>query len=59
MNDTTVAEPAKLSEMLDARRKSPPFFIRLTGDNGFEIMLGIGGDLGCVHIVEVMASRRI
>jgi hypothetical protein len=49
MNGTVVAECAKLSEMLDARRNNPPFFIRLSGANGYEIMVGIGGDVGCVQ----------
>jgi hypothetical protein len=49
MNDVAVASKRQLSDLLQARRSNAPFLARLTGDNGFEIMVGIGGEVGCVQ----------
>jgi hypothetical protein len=49
MNGVEIAEVGKLVELLNARRKRPPFLARLSGDNGFELMLGIGSNVGCVQ----------
>ena len=49
MNRTVIGSSAQLSELLDGRRNNAPFFVRLSGDNGFEIMTGIGGNVGCVQ----------
>jgi hypothetical protein len=49
MNGTVIAESGKLEELLNWRRNKPPFFIRLSGANGYEIMVGIGGEVGCVQ----------
>ncbi len=49
MNRTVVGSGAQLSELLDSRRNNAPFFARFSSDNGFEIMVGIGGNVGCVQ----------
>jgi hypothetical protein len=49
MNGVEIAESALLTELLDRRRNNPPFFGRFSGDNGFELMIGFGGDFGCVQ----------
>jgi immunity protein Imm1 of predicted polymorphic toxin system len=48
-NGTTIAEKAKLAELLDSRRNEPPFIAELSGDNGYHIEFGIGGDVGFVQ----------
>ena len=45
----TVIDGVKLAELLDGRRKKPPFLARLSGENGFELMIGIGGNVGCAQ----------
>lgn len=49
LNGAIISEAAKLSEILEERKNYPPFFIRLSGDNGFQIIIGIGGNVGCVQ----------
>jgi hypothetical protein len=49
MNGTIIASSIKLSELLDDRRNNAPFLARISSDHGFEIMVGIGGDVGCVQ----------
>jgi len=42
-------EREKLLELLTRRRKKPPFLACLAGENGFELMVGIGEKVGCVQ----------
>jgi hypothetical protein len=49
MNGAAIASKEALSDVLEARRFNSPFLARLWGDNGFEIMVGIAGDVGCVQ----------
>ena len=49
MNDVAITSKKELSDLLRARRYNAPFFARLSGDNGFEIMIGIAGKVGCVQ----------
>jgi hypothetical protein len=49
MNGAVIAEGGPLLELLNNRRSAPPFVARFSGDNGFKIMVGIGGDVGCVQ----------
>jgi hypothetical protein len=48
-NGAIIAEGAKPAELLEGRRKKPPFLARLSADNGFELMIGIGGNFGCAQ----------
>jgi hypothetical protein len=49
MNGAVITGSAELDDLLNARRKSAPFLARFSGDNGFRIMTGIVGALGCVQ----------
>jgi hypothetical protein len=49
MNDVAIASEKELSDLLRARQYNAPFIARLSGDNGFEIMVGIAGQVGCVQ----------
>ena len=53
LNSTVVAGRAELIELLDARRNNAPFFARFSCDNGFQIMMGVGRDLGCAQYSSV------
>ena len=43
MNCTLIAGNEALSELLDKRRKNAPFIAELSADNGYQLMIGIGG----------------
>ncbi len=49
MNGAVIANGGQLSELLNGRRSNPPLFIRLSGSNGYEMMVGIGVEVGCVQ----------
>jgi hypothetical protein len=49
MNDTIIADEAKLAELLNKRRNEPSFLAELSDDKGYHIEFGIGGDIGCVQ----------
>lgn len=49
MNGAVVTGEAKLTELLDLRRNEAPFIAELSGDNGYHIEFGIGGDAGFVQ----------
>ncbi len=49
MNDIAITSKKELSDLLRARQHNTPFLARLSGDNGFEIMLGIAGQVGCAQ----------
>lgn len=49
MNDIAITSKKELSDLLRARRRHAPFLARLSGDNGFEIMVGIAGQVGCAQ----------
>lgn len=42
-------EGRNLAEILDNARGRAPFIAELRGDNGFELVIGIGGDFGCAE----------
>ena len=49
MNGTVVAESVDLAEFLDSKQNESPFVAELRGDNGFMLVFGIGGGIGCVE----------
>lgn len=53
MNGAIIAENAKLAKLLVDRRSDPPFLAELSGDNGFHIEFGVGGDIGCVQYSSI------
>jgi hypothetical protein len=46
MHGAVITESAQLTELLDNARREPPFIAELEGDNGFEILFGIGEKFG-------------
>ena len=48
-NESVIESDAGLVKSLEQARNEKPFFVRLLGDNGFEVLLRIGGDFGCVQ----------
>lgn len=49
MNGAVIVEANMLAELLDERRNRVPFIADFVGDSGFELMIGIGQDVGCVQ----------
>ncbi|MEX0701314.1 MAG: Imm1 family immunity protein [Planctomycetales bacterium] len=49
LNGVTVPDERTLDEALDSLRKREPSFCELMGDNGFELLIGVGHDIGCVQ----------
>jgi hypothetical protein len=49
MNGTVIVQEAILAQLLEERQNEPPFLAELSGDNGYHIELGIGGNVGCVQ----------
>jgi len=49
MNGTVITRADKLAELLEGRQNRTPFIADLIGDNGFELMIGIGGNFGCAQ----------
>jgi hypothetical protein len=54
MNGKAIAESAALVALFEERRNERPFIVKLLGENGFELVCGIGNDL-C--FVEHMRSN--
>lgn len=44
-----IGSSGELGSLLEDARTKPPFFARFTCDNGFELLVGIGADVGCVQ----------
>lgn len=36
--------------LIESLRNRPPFFCELVGENGFNLLVGIGGDVGCAQL---------
>lgn len=49
MNGAVFSDGVKLGQLLDVRRRQPPFAASLSGDNGFELMVAVGGKVGSVQ----------
>ncbi|MGA8078973.1 MAG: Imm1 family immunity protein [Xanthobacteraceae bacterium] len=48
-HDAFFTEGTRLAHLLDNARTRTPFIAELRADNGFELVIGTGGDLGCVE----------
>ena len=55
-NGRVVMSPAELRALLETMRDRPPFFAELIGDNGFKLLLGLGGGEGCVQFSPLDGS---
>jgi Immunity protein Imm1 len=49
LNGSIITEKSRLLELLDQLQDRSPFFCELLGQNGYIILLGIGGPRGCVQ----------
>lgn len=49
MNGVDIVDADELAKLLDERRSRAPFIADLIADNGFELMIGIGRDVGCAQ----------
>jgi hypothetical protein len=49
LNGSIITDNEQLARMLDSLRTRKPFFAQLFGDNGYNLMVGIGGTIGCVQ----------
>jgi hypothetical protein len=49
LNGTKVASADHLLSLIENLRYRPPFFCELVGDNGLNLLIGIGGDIGCTQ----------
>jgi hypothetical protein len=49
LNGLNVDQKSRLSELLDQLQGQLPFFSELLGQNGYKVLIGIGGPRGCVQ----------
>lgn len=49
MNGSVVVDADKLAELLDGRRNKVPFMADIVGDGGFELLIGLGYEIGCAQ----------
>ena len=49
MNGREIVRGEELEALLDDAQKNMPFVAELCGDNGFELVIGIAPDFGCVE----------
>lgn len=49
MNGREIATTAQLTTLLDDRRKNEPFLAELAGENGYELMIGMGSGIACAQ----------
>jgi hypothetical protein len=52
------ADSKSLSALLDSARARSPFIAELCGDNGFELVIGIGGDFGLSNTGALTVTSR-
>jgi hypothetical protein len=48
-NGREITTAQELAAVLDERRIHAPFMARLTGDNGYELVIGMGGGVACAQ----------
>jgi hypothetical protein len=56
MSGSEISDSANLASLLDGIRNNIPFIARLRGEDGFQLFLGIGSDLGFVEYMCVDGS---
>lgn len=59
LNGLNVDERSRLSDLLDQMQERVPFFSELLGQNGYKLLLGIGGAKVAFSSAAVMAPPRI
>lgn len=53
LNGTSITDLSELRNVLGSVRGRPPFFAELIGENGFKLLMGVGGAEGCVQFSSV------
>ena len=53
LNGMSITSLSEFHSALESARGRPPFFTELIGDNGFKLLLGIGGEEGCAQFSSV------
>ena len=48
-NGASLHDAAKLRELFDGLRSRKPFFCELLGENGYKLLVGLGGEIGAVQ----------
>ena len=69
LNGSEITTAAQLGDLLDERRNCPPFIARLAGENGYELMIGMGSGVACAqyslsvgdppYLVALAPQRRV
>jgi Immunity protein Imm1 len=49
MNGNEIGTIGELAKLLDERRNSEPFLAELAGQNGYELMIGLGSGVACAQ----------
>jgi hypothetical protein len=49
INGEILADGESLSKLIESLRGREPFFCELVGENGYNLMIGIGKDVGCAQ----------
>jgi hypothetical protein len=49
LNGAQIGTDDELSSIIESLRTRPPFLCELIGENGHNLMVGIGDDIGCVQ----------
>jgi len=49
LNTTVITTTTELLDILDGLKGRSAFFCELVGENGFNLLLGVGGDISCVQ----------
>ncbi len=49
MNGMSVADGAQAVALLEGLKERPAFFCELVGENGYNLLVGIGGEVGCAQ----------
>ena len=48
-NGEILADAESLSKLIESLRVREPFLCELLGENGYNLLIGIGGDIGCAQ----------
>src|SRR5712691_8300981 len=49
LNNRSFSKALDLLEVIDSLRSREPFFCELVGENGYNLLIGLGGTIGCVQ----------
>ena len=49
LNGTRIRNKEELRQILDSLPKAEPFFCKLEGENGYELLVGVGQNNGCAQ----------